>query len=831
MTSGARRALACLTAFLAMTSAVLVLPVSAAPAPEAHPVATSTDEVVLGSVAAPAAAADVERGTTEPVSGVPPTAPVLTATDTATDRFSLVGVTWAYDPAVTDTVVQVRVRDADGAWGSWSELAVEDAGVEAAGVRTRGGTEPLWTGPSTGVQAELVTRSGARPADVRLGLVDPGESAADAVPGTAAITDTAEAASTMPAVYSRAQWGADESLRTGAPQYAATVKAATIHHTADTNGYTAAEVPAMLRAIYRYHTVSRGWADIGYNVIADAYGRLWEGRYGGLANPVIGAHAGGFNTYTFGVAMLGNYDVAAPSFALVSAVADIVAWKFALYRVDPKGTVALTSGGGSTVRWPAGTAVNLPTIFAHRDTGLTTCPGDFGYARMGDIRTLVQSRMTRYGTPILGHAEGLSVTGRTVSVRGWTIDPSRPTTPTRVTVSVDGAPAADLVADQPRADVDRLYPEAGPLHGFAGTVTVTDGTHDVCLRLQPVASDTLPSTTCRSLTAVDPDRLTEPVGRLESATVSGRSAVVRGWTFDQDAPTAALDVHVYVNGAFAGAYRADRTRTDVATTYPAAGGAHGYDLNLALAGPGSYPVCVFAINRAGGSRNTLLGCRTVTSPTSVWSPVGRLDSAIPRGRAVFLTGWALDGDAATRPLAVHLYLDGRFAIAVTADRSRTDVARAYPGTGTTHGFLTSIPVSTGVHSVCAYAINAGPGANTRLGCATLTVDAAAWNPFGTLDPVAVSGTTAVIRGWALDADDWTSAVRVHLYADGRYAGSVLASGARSDVGAMYPAAGTAHGFSGYVRLSAGSHRVCAYAINAGQGTTNPAIGCRGVIVP
>ena len=240
----------------------------------------------MGSVEDPAADADVEQGTTEPVGGVPATAPVLTVTETDTDAFSLVGVTWAADPAVTDTVVQVRVQDEHGAWGEWTEVLVEDADQDAdtAPARTlRGGTAPLWTGPSTGVEAELVTRSGAAPTDVQLDLVDPGDSPADTALDSPDITDTAEAASSMPPVYSRAQWGADESIRTWAPQYASTITAATIHHTADSNDYTSAEVPAMLRSIYRYHAVSRGWGDIGYNVLADKFGRLWEGRFGGLA--------------------------------------------------------------------------------------------------------------------------------------------------------------------------------------------------------------------------------------------------------------------------------------------------------------------------------------------------------------------------------------------------------------------------------------------------------------------------------------------------------------------------------------------------------------------
>ncbi|SDG09739.1 N-acetylmuramoyl-L-alanine amidase, partial [Klenkia brasiliensis] len=398
-----RRTLAGLTAFLAFSGTLLVLPVYAAPQPEAVPVETSSAEVDMGSVADPAPEADVQAGTSDPVAGVPATTPVLTVSREDTDRFSLVGVTWAYDPAVTDTVVQVRVRDGDAAWGAWTEVTVEDADQDedaAAGAVLRGGTAPLWTGPSTGVEAELVTRSGARPTDVTLDLVDPGTSEADGSLGSPAIQDTADAAMAMPDVYSRAQWGADESIRTWDPEYAPTIRAATLHHTADTNNYTADQVPAMMRSIYRYHTVSRGWGDIGYNVIVDKYGRLWEGRYGGLASTVVGAHAGGFNSGTFGVSMLGNYDTAPTPQVMVDAVSAIIAWKFSLYGVDPAGTVTLTSGGGGTSRYAAGARVTLPTIFGHRDVGSTTCPGQYGYARLGEIRTKVAATLAGATSPI-----------------------------------------------------------------------------------------------------------------------------------------------------------------------------------------------------------------------------------------------------------------------------------------------------------------------------------------------------------------------------------------------------------------------------------------------
>jgi uncharacterized protein with LGFP repeats len=391
-----RRLLAGTAAFVAMTGTILVLPVYAEPAPEAVPVETSAEEVPLGSLEDPAPAVEVQEGTTEPVAGVPDTVPVLTVSRTDVDEFSLVGVTWAADPAVTDVRAQVRVQDPDGAWGEWTELGVEDAapgGAAPEGTERRAGTAPLWTGPSTGVEVEVVPVSGAAPTDVQLDLIGSPDSPADVMPGTPDIQDTADAALAMPDVYSRAQWGADERIRTWAPQNAPTLKAATLHHTAGSNTYAAADVPKIIRDTYQYHAVSLGWGDIGYNVLVDKFGRLWEGRYGGLASTVMGAHAGGFNTSTFGVSMMGNYDAVATTQPMVDAVAAIIAWKFSLYNVDPNGTTRLTSSGGGTSRYAAGVSVTLPTIFGHRDVGSTACPGRYGYAKLGEIRGKVAAQV------------------------------------------------------------------------------------------------------------------------------------------------------------------------------------------------------------------------------------------------------------------------------------------------------------------------------------------------------------------------------------------------------------------------------------------------------
>jgi uncharacterized protein with LGFP repeats len=183
-----------------------------------------------------------------------------------------------------------------------------------------------------------------------------------------------------------------------APQYASTIKAATLHHTAGSNNYTADQVPAILRSTYTYHAKSLGWGDIGYNVLVDKFGRLWEGRKGGLASTVVGAHAGGFNSGTFGVSMMGNYDVAATPQPMIDSVAAITAWKFSLYGVNPRGTATLTSGG--TDKYPAGARATLPTIHGHRDTKSTACPGRYGYARLGEIRDKVAAKLANTKSPI-----------------------------------------------------------------------------------------------------------------------------------------------------------------------------------------------------------------------------------------------------------------------------------------------------------------------------------------------------------------------------------------------------------------------------------------------
>jgi N-acetylmuramoyl-L-alanine amidase/FlgD Ig-like domain len=152
-------------------------------------------------------------------------------------------------------------------------------------------------------------------------------------------------------------------------------------------------VPSIIRSIYAYHIHSNGWCDIGYNYLVDKFGRIWEGRYGGITKPVIGAHTGGFNTNTFGVSLIGNFTSTTPSSAMLGAVEKLFAWRLGVYYRDPLGKATTTAGYFSGSRYAAGSTVTFNVISGHRNADLTSCPGDAAYTKLPTIRNAVKTLM------------------------------------------------------------------------------------------------------------------------------------------------------------------------------------------------------------------------------------------------------------------------------------------------------------------------------------------------------------------------------------------------------------------------------------------------------
>jgi hypothetical protein len=181
------------------------------------------------------------------------------------------------------------------------------------------------------------------------------------------------ATASQPFIVSRASWGADESIVRGAPSYAARLIGAFVHHTAGSTPTTPEESAAVARAIQVYHVKSNGWKDIGYNFLVDPLGQVLEGRAGGVERNVIGAHALGFNTGSFGVALLGNFEKKTLTPEAQGALAALLAWRLDVAHVDPLATVNFVSDG---------TVHSLRAVSGHRDVNATACPGANLYAEL-----------------------------------------------------------------------------------------------------------------------------------------------------------------------------------------------------------------------------------------------------------------------------------------------------------------------------------------------------------------------------------------------------------------------------------------------------------------
>lgn len=229
-----------------------------------------------------------------------------------------------------------------------------------------------------------------------------------------------------PRIVSRAGWGANEGLRCQNPTYDRGVKALTLHHTAGNNNYTPAQARAQLRGDYTYHARTLGWCDIGYNAIVDQYGTIYEGRYGGLDKAVQGAHVGGFNSNTWGISMLGNFEVAQPPQEMLNSVAEIAGWKAAISGFDPSGRASLRSGGFSGARYGAGVVANVPAFHGHADLHYTACPGRNVISKWPQIR---QATKAKYDAVRSGSNSGGINWGDQNSQPSQPSQPSRPQQP------------------------------------------------------------------------------------------------------------------------------------------------------------------------------------------------------------------------------------------------------------------------------------------------------------------------------------------------------------------------------------------------------------------
>ncbi len=220
---------------------------------------------------------------------------------------------------------------------------------------------------------------------------------------------------------------------------------------------------------------------------------------------------------------------------------------------------------------------------------------------------LASQRVTIANTTPIGWFDGAMRSPAGIRVRGWAADYDR-AEPLDIHAYVDGVFAGLAKADRPRPDVPGVFPAFGPSHGFDFEVPAQPGIRQVNLYAINKPASTAINPLLGSMTVVVGNL---PFGWLDEVSDHPGGARVRGWAIDPNV-VGPVDLHVYIDGVFAGLGRTGTLRPDVEALYPGYGGWNGFEF-VVPATAGRRLVCVYAINVGDSSVvNPLFGCIPVT---------------------------------------------------------------------------------------------------------------------------------------------------------------------------------------------------------------------------
>jgi hypothetical protein len=219
----------------------------------------------------------------------------------------------------------------------------------------------------------------------------------------------------------RAAWGANESLRFKSgvefwPAEFVPVQTLTVHHTA--TGVDP-DPAATVRAIYYNQAISKDWGDIGYNLMIDSAGRVYEARYSGgdafgvfsdvpgadgRPQMVTGGHVLHYNMGNIGVCLLGDFMTKTPSAAALLSLQRVLTGLARACRLNAGGTTNFSNTVDGVTY-----SKTVRTISGHRNWAATDCPGDAFYPQLAAIRSQV-AFFTQPRTP--SRHRGVATTAR-----------------------------------------------------------------------------------------------------------------------------------------------------------------------------------------------------------------------------------------------------------------------------------------------------------------------------------------------------------------------------------------------------------------------------------
>ena len=205
--------------------------------------------------------------------------------------------------------------------------------------------------------------------------------------------------SDIPVILSRSVWNNSaelNSLLAWLPQNETfpsdwqPVERIVVHDTATPNSDPLSAIQR-IQSIFRFHAVSSGWGDIGYNYLIDREGKIYEGRYGG--NGSRGAHAfnsktnQNFNYGSIGISLIGEYKYDSVPAVMVESLSRLIGWLATVNNFDPQ-TLQKTFSIWDSSTKNFSSVFTGPVIVGHKDIDTAKSdPATLDFAKVRQLAT------------------------------------------------------------------------------------------------------------------------------------------------------------------------------------------------------------------------------------------------------------------------------------------------------------------------------------------------------------------------------------------------------------------------------------------------------------
>lgn len=306
-------------------------------------------------------------------------------------------------------------------------------------------------------------------------------------------------------------------------------------------------------------------------------------------------------------------------------------------------------------------------------------------------------------------------------ISGYAWDPDDPKTPVLVRVKIDGEPIAEIKASVKNELLlkRKIAPNDVCAFKLDWPAVLDDG---LAHTVQTLAVDLATGT---EIELPGSPRVIEDRGGVANKAPIGafdicNKVVLAGWAWDEDAPSSAVQVEIWIDDLLFTTVAASSKRDGLAWSKVTPDPNHGWTLTTpgTLLDDKTHTIRAYALNTPAGVKVELQGSPRTYRKEENSAPMGSYWHADEQ----WLRGWAADPDLGTEPCDIEIYIDGKLWTRVKADAPDNSLVGTGYAPNPEHGIRIVPPDSVRdgkTHEVTIYAVNYPEGPATNLGTRTI----------------------------------------------------------------------------------------------------------------